>query len=126
MAGKAGNTGRLGVPIIFPRKGAGPVYVVPVGWVTFPDTTPPLTTIFPFTSIFPPNLALDPTESIVPVRSGTLDEAILPVTVLPLANVIVPLLKTFPVTVTVPMVFTRLRLPMEPPVTLDPEPSWTA
>ena len=124
--GNSGNAGRVGVPIIFPTAGVGPEYVVPAGWVTFPETVPPPITIFPFTSILPRRLALEPTESIVPETTGELDTAIMPVTVLLLARTIVPLLKTLPLMLAVPVDFTSLRLPIAPPLTEEELPIRTA
>ena len=88
--GKTGNIGSEGEPITLPPAGVGPAYEVFV--VTLPETIPPPTMIFPFTSILPPRLALEPTERMVPATADEFEAAILPVTVLLLARRMVPLL----------------------------------
>ena len=55
-----------------------------------PETVPPPTTMFPFTSIFPVSEALDPTERIVPDRDPELATAILQLTMLLLVIETVP------------------------------------
>ena len=93
--------------------------------MTLPDKFPPPTTMFPFTSILPPRLALEPTERMVPATGGELEAVILPVIVLLLARMTVPLLLTSPVMLTVPVVFTNLRLPVLPPLMLEELPICT-
>ncbi|MDZ7645943.1 MAG: hypothetical protein U5K54_01490 [Cytophagales bacterium] len=66
----------------------------------------------------PPSAELEPAEKMVPYVDGEFEAVMSPVTRLLLASEIVPLLYTLPVMVTVPVVFTSLRLPIEPPVTV--------
>ena len=75
--------------------------------------------MLPFTSIFPPSDAFDPTIRMDPDVEGEFAEAIVPVTELLFANEIVPLLMILPLIVAVPVDLTNFRLPTMPPEILE-------
>jgi hypothetical protein len=125
MAGIVGKIGSLGVPITLPPAGVGPLYVVPAGRVTVPDTVPPPIRIFPLTSMFPEILALEPVRRIFPVAPNEFAAEILPFTILLLLNSTVPPEYMLLPIVAFPVDFTSRKLPTDPPCTLEEDPKIT-
>ena len=84
--GIAGIAASVGVPVMLPPEGAGPLYVVPVGCVTLPDMGLPALVVFPLTLMLPFIDPPDPIVRIVPDAFCWFAAEMFPATVLPFAN----------------------------------------